>query len=131
MNKEVKEIFDEHDNADEFHDKNEGFVMFVRSDRYHNGLDNEWMDKVMIFYNELKDSGNLRKARVASGFNFKKAEHYLDMLNKLFILKTGKPFKEFKLNNRKRKRPRCGRVFDGSIYDKSDLEFLESINING
>lgn len=82
----------------------DSFIILVRSEGYHNGIENEKQQRLALFYNTLKQTGNLKQARIESGFNFKEAKHYIDFLNLAFVKRTGKPFYTKKLDIRKRKK---------------------------
>jgi len=110
MNTEIKEMFDDYSNISHTGTDyvwNElfslsGFTIFYRSVGLHTGLMSERYLNLKIFYDELKKSGDLKEARVKSGFNQKQAKYYIDVLNNEFDKKLGTIFFERKIRVKRR-----------------------------
>jgi len=104
MGNEISEMFAELSiSKQEFYNSQDGYLIFVRAEGYHNGFDNENTDTIVQLHDLIKNGASLKEARKETCVNFKEAKKYIETLNTLYVLKTGKPFYDKQIKGRKRK----------------------------
>lgn len=91
---EINDIFNEYENidADTIYTPTDAikyfdgthFYMVWTSPNYWSDYEKDKYSRIKIFYDVLKKTNNLRKARKASNFNINDARHYISFFNKSF-----------------------------------------------